>query len=238
MKKSLAFIFFTATFAFITLGFMTEHAAAEKLSERRSISISASGEVKVEPDLASISTGVTSEGETARAALDANTRNMKAVIEGLKSAGIDARDIQTTNFSVSPRYQYFKDRRPPAITGYQVTNSVHIIVRELKNLGDILDKVVTLGSNQISGIAFDVSNSDELKDAARKQAINNARRKAELYAKAANADLGEVLKISEESRSYSPRPMMTRTAMKAEAVPIEAGSQTLSVRVNVTWELD
>ena len=238
MNKGLFILAVTFCFSFIFGSFMTDPAFAKKLSEVRSINLSASGEVKVEPDLASISTGVTAEGETAREALSANTTAMKAVIAGLKSSGIDPRDIQTTNFSVSPRYQHFKDRRPPAITGYTVTNSVHIIVRDLKALGDILDKVVTLGANQIGGIQFDVSNSDALKDAARKQAVANALRKAKLLAEAAGAEIGEVLKITEESHSYSPRPQMMRTAMKSEAAPIEAGSQNLSVRVSVTWELE
>ena len=238
-RSILALSFCFALCFTLSLGsFMTEPAYAEKISEKRTISLSASGQVKVEPDVATISTGVTTEGETAREALDANTRAMKAVIEGLKSSGIDGRDIQTTNFSVSPRYQHFKDRRAPVVTGYNVTNSVQIIVRDLKSLGEILDKVVTVGANQIGGIQFDVSNSDALKDAARKQAVANARRKAKLYAEAAGSSVGEVLKISEESHSYSPRPAMMRTAMKSEAAPIEAGSQVLSVRVNVTWELD
>ena len=228
----------TLAYTLTSVSLMTDPAYAEKISEKRTISLSASGEVKVEPDLASISTGVTSEGETARDALNANTKAMKAVIDGLKSGGIDARDIQTTNFSVSPRYQHFKDRRPPAITGYTVTNSVHIIVRDLKVLGGILDQVVTLGSNKIGGIQFDVSNAEELKDAARKQAVANALRKAKLYAEAAGAKVGEVLKITEQSHEISPRPSMMRTAIKAEAAPIEAGSQTLSVRVQVTWELE
>ena len=238
MNKALSILALTFCYSLTMVSFMTDPANAEKISEKRTISLSASGQVKVEPDLASISTGVTSEGETARDALDANTRAMKAVIEGLKSSGIDPRDIQTTNFSVSPRYQHFKDRRAPVITGYNVTNSVHIIVRDLKALGTILDKVVTLGSNQINGIQFDVSNSDALKDAARKQAVTNAFRKAKLYAEASDAEVGSVLKITEESHGYSPRPAMMRTAMKAEAAPVEAGSQTLSVRVNITWELD
>ena len=238
MNKAYIIVFLTFCFSLTIGSFMTEPAFAEKISNRRTISLSASGVVKVDPDLASISTGVTSAGETAREALSANTNAMKAVIDGLKSAGIDARDIQTTNFSVSPRYQHFKNRQPPEITGYTVTNSVHIIVRDLKELGNILDKIVTLGANQIGGIQFDVSNSDELKDAARKQAVANALRKAKLYAAAAGTEVGDVLKITEESHQYSPRPQMMRTAMKSEAAPIEAGSQSLSVRVSVTWELE
>ncbi len=238
MKKAHITRASTLLLTLMSLSVMTAGALADKISERRTISLSATGQVRVEPDMAMISTGVTSEGETARAALTANSRDMKAVIDGLKSSGIEARDIQTTNFSVSPRYRRFKDGRSPVIIGYTVTNSVHIVVRNLEALGTILDKVVSLGSNQIGGIRFDVSNADSLKDAARKQAIANARRKAKLMAAAAGARIGDVLKITEQRRDYSPRPVMSRSAMKMEAAPIEAGSQTLTVRVDMTWELN
>ena len=238
MKKAIFILALATSLAATSLSVMTRTAKADEHADKRIISLSATGQVKVEPDMAMISTGVTSEGETARQALTQNSTAMTAVINGLKADGIDARDIQTTNFSVSPRYQRFKDRRPAVITGYTVTNSVHITVRDLTALGRILDKVVTLGSNQIGGIQFTVSNSDELKDAARKQAIASALRKARLMANAAGAKIGQVLKIIEQSHSYSPRPVMRRAMSQIEAAPIEAGSQTLSVSVEVTWELN
>jgi len=238
MKKTLFILALATTLAATSLSGMMNKAIAEERGFERTITLIASGQVKVEPDLAVISTGVTSEGETAREALTENSSAMTAVIKGLKAEGIDPRDIQTTNFSVSPKYRRFKDRRAPVISGYTVTNSVQITVRELPDLGKILDKVVSLGSNQIGSIQFNVSNADELKDAARKQAIANGLRKAKLLAKAAGARIGQVIKITEKNFNYSPRIFARNALEKAPSAPIEAGTQTLSVSVAVVWELD
>ena len=237
MTKKLYVLALATTLAAISQSGMTDSARAEERFDR-TITLTASGHVKVEPDQAVIATGVTSEGETAREALTRNSSAMTAVIKGLKAEGIDPRDIQTTNFSVSPKYRRFKDRRAAVISGYTVTNSVQITVRELPGLGKIIDKVVSLGANQIGGIRFDISKADELKDAARKQAIANGLRKAKLLARAAGARIGQVIKIHEQSRSYSPRPVMRSALAKAPAAPIEAGTQTLSVSLALTWELD
>ena len=210
--------------------------AADGDKLERAVSVSASGTVTAEPDIAHISGGVTTEGETAKDAIARNSAVMGKLIEGLKGAGIAARDIQTTTLQVEPRYTQPKDGRPGAISGYRVVNQVRLTVREVKRLGEILDSAITLGANQVNGISFDVSNAETLKDEARKQAMDNAKRRAELYATAAGAQLGSVLTISEDVSS-GPRPMpLARTAM-AGNVPIEAGTRTLTVEVHVTYAL-
>lgn len=213
-------------------------ATAQEKRMERTVTVSASGMVSAEPDIAHISTGVVSEGDTARDALSRNTAAMKKVVDGLKSAGVAPKDIQTVSFNVEPRYQAYKDGRPPSITGYRVNNSVRITSRELARLGEVLDQVVTLGANQIGAIQFEVSKAEALKDDARKNAMDNALRRAKLYAQAAGAEVGPVLTISEEIQTHGPRPIpMARASMAAEAVPIERGSQTLEVKVHVTWGL-
>lgn len=213
-------------------------AAADEARFKRTVSVSATGSVSGEPDIGHISTGVASEAETAREAVARNTAVMKKVVEGLKAAGIAAKDIQTTSFDVQPRYQHKNDGRPPTIIGYRAVNQVHIVARDLAKLGEVLDQAVTLGANQIGGIHFEVSKAETLQDEARKQAVANALRRANLYATAAGAELGEVLTIAEELHMGPPRPMpMARAAMAAEAVPIERGSQTLEVKIHVTWAL-
>ena len=211
---------------------------AEELRMARTVSVSATGVVTAEPDLAAISTGVVAEGDTARAALSANTALMSKLIEGLKANGIQPKDIKTISFNVQPRYQNYKDGRPATINGYQVVNQVRIVVRELDKLGQVLDTAVTLGANQMGGIEFQVSAAETLKDEARKVAMANALRRAKLFAASANAEVGEVIAIAEEMAAPVGRPMMmAKAAMSAEAVPIERGSQALEVRVNVTWAL-
>jgi len=206
--------------------------------EKRTISLSATGTVKTKPDKVDITTGVTSEGQTARDALDKNTEAMAKVVAGLKEAGIEPKDIQTTNFSVSPIYEQKKQGQAAFITGYRVTNQVHITVRDTGKLGDILDTVVGLGANQIGSISFGVSEPEALKDEARKQAMRNAIADAKLYAETAGVELGPVLTITEETGGYIPRYAEAAAPMAMDkAVPIEAGTTTIEVQLRVTWEL-
>ncbi len=214
-------------------------AAAQSVdAEQRTLSLSATGSVNVRPDTAHITVGVVSEAENARSAMDDNNGAMAKVIEALKEKDIASKDIQTTNFSVHPRYQHFDDGKPSVISGYRVVNSIRITVREIGRLGEVLDKVVGFGSNQIGGISFSVSEPDELMDQARVQAIETARARAELYAQAAGAAIGEVIRIEEVASDGAPEPRFRALAAKAEGeVPIEAGETEIKVRVRVVWAL-
>ena len=212
--------------------------SAQEMRMPRTVSVSATGTVSAEPDLAAIATGVVAEGDTARAALSANTAAMAKLIEGLKTNGIAPKDIKTVSFNVQPRYQNYKDGRPATINGYQVINQVRIVVRDLDKLGQVLDTAVTLGANQMGGIEFQVSAAETLKDEARRNAMANALRRAKLFAASAGAEVGEVIAIAEDMAPPISRPMMqARAAMSSEAAPIERGSQSLEVRVNVIWAL-
>lgn len=210
------------------------------------ITIEGRGEVRAAPDMALINSGVTTQGETARAALDANTAAMAELISTLKEAGVEARDIQTSGFSVNPNYVYSDNRDdtgytlPPKINGYQVSNTVSVAVRNLDDLGGILDKAVNVGANTINGVTFSVADPTELYNEARKQAFADARKKAELYATVANATLGELESISESQNINSPipMPMFARAEAPAADVPVEAGEMTFEIGVNVQWELD
>ena len=209
--------------------------------EKRTLSLTASGAIKTTPDKVDISTGVTSEAKTAREALDQNIEAMTKVVEALKAEGIDPKDIQTTNFSVNPVYDQrpYDKPAPPVVVGYRVTNQVRISLHDTKKLGAILDKVVTLGSNQIDSIEFGVEEPEALKDEARKLALKNVTDNAKLYAEAAGVGLGPILSISEEESSYQPRFAAGAARMEmAKDVPIEAGTATVEVRVRVTWEIN
>lgn len=228
---------------FLALVFMTVPAslsiAADKPA-KRTITVTGIGVTKARPDTANISIGVVSEGKTAKQALDRNTAAMGRVIVELKGQKVEARDIQTANFTVRPKFQHFKDGKPPQIVGYRVVNSVRIVVRDLKRLGAILDQAVSLGSNQINGIAFMVENAASLENAARKRAMENARAKAELYAGAGQAKLGKVQLISEDFINTAPRREFARAAAlstKTTPVPVEPGEHRVQARVHVTWEL-
>ena len=207
----------------------------------RTVTVNGTGFVTAEPDRAHITLGVVSEGDTAKAALEKNTAAMKAVVDALKARGLPPKDIQTSNFSVSPRYRQSKAGEQPVINGHQVQNSVRIVVRDIAALGPILDQVIQLGSNQVHGVGFEVSKADELKDEARKAAVANARHKAELYATAAGARLGRVLSIDEagvQPIQRQPRMMARASAALDSAPPVEAGSQRLDASVTVTYMLE
>lgn len=205
--------------------------------------LSGEGKASAAPDLAIINSGVVSEGATAREALDANTTAMATLVNAIKAAGIEDRDIATSGFSVQPRYIYSQrndgTQEPPRISGYEVRNTVTVKVRDLTKLGGILDKAVTEGSNQIDSLSFDIADKKKIYEEARKAALADARAKAELYAEAAGVKLGRLRELSEQAGAGfpPPRPMM-RMEMKAQAdVPIERGEQDIAVNITTTWEI-
>jgi uncharacterized protein len=211
------------------------------------ISISGTGEVAAAPDMAFVNSGVTSQGATAAEALAANTAAMNELISTLKAAGIEARDIQTSGFSVNPNYVYSDARDangyqlPPKVSGYQVYNTVNVRVRDLATLGAVLDKAVTVGANTINGVSFSVADPAPLFDEARKLAFANAKKKAELYAEVAGEKLGDIESITESQSYNQPQPQMMRAVADSAAaapVPIESGELSFSIDVQVAWELE
>lgn len=209
------------------------------------ISVTGTGEVSAAPDTAFINSGVTTQGATAREALDANTKAMNDLMATLMEAGIEARDVQTSGFSVSPNYVYSDARDangytlPPKIDGYQVYNTVNVRIRDLSTLGAVLDKQVTVGANTINGISFSVADPSKLYDEARKAAFADAKEKAELYAEAAGETLG-LLKAINEGQSYTqPQPYMMRADMAASSpVPVATGELSFQINVQVTWAVE
>ena len=222
---------------------MTEAQSPAVPALERTITVGGMGSVTVEPDMAHITLGVMSEADTAKAALEKNTASMNGVVQALKTGGLAPKDIQTSNFSVNPRYRQGKAGEQPVLNGYQVSNTVRIVVRDIAKLGAILDQVIGLGSNQVNGVGFEVSKAEQLKDEARKGAVANARQKAELYATAAGVKLGRVLGIEEAGVTppqRQPVAMARARAMSADSAPppIEAGSQRLDAHVTVTYALE
>jgi len=227
----------------LAIGAIGPAPAAQAADKPATISLQGRGEISVAPDMAVVTTRVVTVGASAPEALQANTAAMAKVIADIKVAGIEAKDIQTSGFSIYPRYEDRKAagrNEPPKIVGYEVSNGVTVRVRALDKLGTILDAVVASGANSVDGISFTVSDSNEKLDAARKDAVADARRKADLYAAAAGVKLGRILAISEDSIA-TPRPYALRMekamAMSAAPVPVEAGEETLSATVSITWEI-
>jgi uncharacterized protein YggE len=200
------------------------------------ISVSGEAQVSVPPDLAQIDAGVSTEAKTAREASEANNAAMGRVLLALKGAGIDEKDYQTSRLSLQP--QYAPNRSGPnAVVGYRAANRVTIKLRDVTKVAVTIDILVGAGANELGGISFMVSSASKLLDDAREQAIADARRKAEIYAKAAGVTLGSPVSISEEG---APGPMPFRkmaVGMAAASAPVAQGEETLHVTVNVSWAI-
>jgi uncharacterized protein YggE len=201
------------------------------------ISVTGEATMSVAPDLAQVDGGVTSDAKTAREASDANNAAMGKVLLALKGAGIDEKDYQTSRLSLQPKYA--PDRSGPStVVGYRASNRVTIKVRDVNKIAGVIDVLVAAGANEIGGINFVVSQASKLLDDIREKAIADARRKAEIYAKAASVTLGEPLSIAEEGgsmpvfRGKMPAPMATMAP-----APIAQGEETLSVTVSVSWAI-
>ncbi|MCF6303607.1 MAG: SIMPL domain-containing protein [Devosiaceae bacterium] len=221
-------------------------ALAQIIPGSGTISLTGTGEVAGKPDMAIISSGVVTHGETARMALDANTQAMGRIFEVLQNENVELHDIQTSGFSVQPQYIYSDQRDengyplPPRISGYQVANTLTVRVRDLESLGTLLDTAVSVGSNQINSISFAVSNTAPLLNDARRAAMQDAIQKAQLYAEAAGVGLGNILNISEAGVVFAPPPQMAMMAtmeMDARAVPIAAGELNFTKQITVIWQL-
>ena len=191
--------------------------------------------MSVPPDLAQVDAGVTSDAKTAREASDANNAAMGKVLLALKGAGIDEKDYQTSRLSLQP--QYAPNRQGPSpVVGYRASNRVTIKLRDVTKVASVIDTLVAAGANDIGGINFMVSQASKLLDDARKKAVADARRKAEIYAKAAGVTLGAPLAFPRRRR---PRPVFrAKMAQRWRPPPVAQGEETLSVSVNVTWAIN
>ena len=203
------------------------------------ISVTGEATISAPPDLAQIDAGVASDAKTAREASDANNAAMAKVLQALKAANIDDKDIQTSRLSLQPQYAQPSASRPgpSTVTGYRASNHVTVKLRDVAKVAGVIDTLVAAGANEIGGINFSVSQASKLLDQAREQAVADARRKAEIYAKAAGVTLGAPLAISEEG---SPAPVLFRKmsgGMPAAAAPVAPGEETLAITVNVSWAI-
>jgi uncharacterized protein YggE len=198
------------------------------------------GIANVVPDIAIVTIGVTTRGATAAEALAANSADIAKVISTIQGEGVADKDIGTSGFSVFPVYEPTDPNNPPRsdlpkIVGYQVVNEVRVTVRDIATSGSILDKVVTAGANQVNGITFDIADRKTAADAALGDAIADARRQAEVMAKAAGVRLVRIVTVNASSGGMMP--MSARFDMAESAVPVMPGQQEVRANASVTWEI-
>ena len=221
--------------AAILAGALLAAPALAQTAEPASISVTGEATVSVPPDLAQIEAGVTSDAKTAREASEANNAAMGKLLLALKAASIDQKDIQTSRLSLQP--QYTPNRAgPSAVAGYRASNRVTVRLHDVTKVASTIDTLVGAGATDIGGINFMVSQASKLLDDARAQAIADARRKAEIYAKAAGVTLGAPLSIAEEG-SAAPVFRAKMVAAPMAATPVAQGEETLSITVSVSWAI-
>lgn len=210
------------------------------MAAQPALNLSAYGEVRVAPDMATITFGVLTEAPTAQAAMADNARRMTEVFAVLRRAGIEERDIQTSGLNLSAQYDYVQNE-PPRLRGYQASNRVTVQVMDIDATGRVADAVVAAGVNQIDGIAFGLKDAKAAEDQARVLAVRALQDKARLYAQALGVELGPIRSLNEGGGCSPPPPMpvfaMARMEMADASTPVAAGQLTVRIDITGTYDL-
>lgn len=226
------------------------------------LTVTAEGKSLQLPDVAIFNAGVTTQGATAGEALAANSTAMERVISQLRRAGIAERDIQTNNLAVEPIYSdpnrdaavaarysgqpYMPpaaDAGVPKIVGYRANNTVSVRQRNLKSFGQVIDTLVSAGANQVNGPSFTIENPEPALDQARVRAVEQARGRANLYARAAGLRVVRILSISEGSGYFAPPLVFARGSIAGAPppppppAPIQPGELQMTAGVTVLFEM-
>lgn len=208
-------------------------------TDNAGITVSGEGRVTVKPDIATAAIGVETVAVSLSDATNQSNTKMTAVISKLKSLGIEDKDIQTVNYSVSPVTQP-SPRAPegstPAITGYRVANQVSVKIRKLADVGSVLDAAVTAGANSIYGVSFGVADPKSLENQARTLAVKDAQEKAAQMAKDAGVTIGPIVSIA-EGGGVMPVSSLGARSLAASAVPVETGELVITAFVNVRFSI-
>ena len=227
------------TFAFLAAMLAMTAASAAHAEERR-ITVSAAGTVQATPDMATITLGVTNQDTQASVAMQATSDAVSRIMSRLDEKGIEARDVQTRDLSLSPVWSNRNNvpGQNPEITGFAASNRVFVRVRDLTKLGEIMDAVIQDGANDFGGLSFDVQDPKPLEAKARAQAVAEATAKAEQLAQAASVTLGPVQSIDEQGGGVQPMPHMRQMSMaEAGNVPVAGGEVSISVNVLMEFEI-
>ena len=242
MKKKTMFIIGTLLMGAVLLSACgTIQAQGVTSTSERYIRVSGSGEVAVVPDIAYINIGVHSEAEDVSSALEANNTQATELTEALKAEGVEAKDIQTTNFNVYPQTRY-DNMGQPVGTSYVVDNTVYITVRDLTKLGKLLDSAISAGANNIYGISFDIADKETVLAQARELAIKDAEAKAKSVATVAGVTLGQILSIDVSTPTYTQPYYGYGMGGGAEglktSVPVSAGQIVVTYTATLNYAIE
>lgn len=232
-KKSL--LFFAFVFAFCSA---TVFAAAAQEDTRPVLSVNGTGEGTATPDMATITIGVTTSSSDAAEAQRENAVKSAKVHEAIRALGIDDKDIQTQNYSFQPDYRNDGSRQN-VITGYTVDNSIVVVVRDIKQVGNIIDTSLANGANEVNSLDFSTKNTEDVRKAALLNAVRDAHDKAEIIAKALGKRIVDIKSVSESTGTIATRQWNAPMLMMAKdaATSIEPGSLSLSASVHIDYIL-
>ena len=204
------------------------------------ITVTGTGKIYAKPDVALVSLGVTNTGATVAIVTKGNTDKMNAVIEAVKGLKIDEKDIQTTNYSLTPLYNR-TEKTGNVFQGYTLSQNIEVKIRDFAKIGDVLSQGTANGANLVGDLQFTIDNPEQLKDQARAKAIAQAKDNAQNLAKESGVKLGKLINVYE---GYSPSPIMYSSAKMMNAVPeaasvptIQPGQQEVDVTINLTYQV-
>jgi len=205
------------------------------------ITISGVGDVYAKPDIGLVTLSVVTEAKTVAQAMTENTSKMNGVISFVKKQGVEEKDLKTTNFNISPRYEYNSKTGVRTLVGYEITQSLQAKIRDLSKIGAILEGATEFGANEVGNLQFTIDDEDALKIQAREEAIKEAKSKAESLAKQLGVKLVRITNFSESgSVPYPYYKTMSLEAIGAagETPQIETGENKISITVNITYEIN
>ncbi len=239
----IVFLIFLMSVIVYSLFFGPAKKFGDSLFPTRTFSVSAEGKVTVSPDIAKISFSVVSEGVNPKTIADENNKKMNAAISYVKSLGIDEKDIKTTQYNLSPRYEYDEKTKKTFISGYTLTQNVLVKVRDLGKVAEILGGLPDLGINQIGAISFEIDEPEKYLAEARDKAFEKAKTKAQAMAGKNDVQLGRVINFSEYQGYQQPVYRVDQMMSKgggdsfASAPQIQPGTEEVIVNVSVTYEI-
>lgn len=237
MKTTSLVVFLLLFFGVVTMSAQErEHADAKQ----RTVTVRGLGTISTEPDIVRLGVQVNTRGESASAAMNSASARTREILTILKSYSIESKDIQTSRVSVAPILDYQRNIQPPPIVGYTGSNDFMVLFRGklMDRIGDFMDKAVGAGASGFGGLRYESSRQRDLERDAMKLAASDAQRRAEVLAKELGATLGKVMTINE---SYSVGMPMGRgvamTDAMSSAAPVMSGELTISVNIDVVFEL-
>jgi uncharacterized protein YggE len=207
---------------------------------RNVITIEGEGKVTATPDIATVDIGMFTEGKEITKIQIENSQKMNDLITKIKGLGIEAKDIQTTDYSINPQYDWPDGKR--VFRGYRVNQSVHVKIRDLNKIGDVLKLAGESGANEVSGVNFTIDDPEALKAQAREKALENAFNKILAIAQKTGVRLGKIMSYSEyvpgePEPYYRSMPEAGVGGGESTNPRIESGSLEIKVNVVIGWEV-